>query len=274
MRRRAAWLGVTLLALLAGIRPSAQERPSLELILERAAAYIIQFVDRFSNVVAEEEYVQTWRNQRRLLNSEFLLVTQKEGGDYLAFRDVFKVNGNAVRDRDERIAKLFLSTSGDATERADMINNEGARHTFGGVFNNPVVALGFLQAHYQVRFKFTLGRMDKSTSRPGNEVWIVNYREQVEPTILRGANDSDLPASGSFWIESETGRVVRTELQVPNDSVVSFFRYDERFEIAVPIKMTDRYRYQNNTVTGSATYGRFRRFTIDTEENVQGENAR
>ena len=34
------------------------QTPTLEALLERAGQYVAQFVDRFSNVVAEERYVQ------------------------------------------------------------------------------------------------------------------------------------------------------------------------------------------------------------------------
>ena len=49
---------------------------------------------------------------------------------------------------------------------------------------------------------------------------------------------------------------MKTELTLANDSIVTSFRFDERFEINVPVEMIDRYRYQNYTVNGTATFGR------------------
>jgi hypothetical protein len=99
-------------------------------------------------------------------------------------------------------------------------------------------------------------------------VWDLGFTEQTRPTVLRGRNDTDQPAAGHIWVEAETGRVVKTELTLANDSIVTLFRFDERFQINVPVEMTDRYRYQNYTVNGTATFGRFRRFNVSTDENV------
>jgi hypothetical protein len=264
MRRTALCLALATIAALGAASLSAQDGPELATLLERSRDYSVDFVSRFANVVAEEEYIQTWRSMHRTLTSDFLFV-KDANGDYLAFRDVFKVDGRALRDHDERITKLFLSPSTDAADRAAEIAAEGARHTFGNFFNNPVMVLSFLQPRFQSRFRYSLGRQDRSL---GPDVWVVDFREQDRPTIFRGPNDSDLPAAGSFWIEALTGRVVKTELQLANDTVTATFKFDERFQIDVPAKMSDRYRYMNNIVTGEATYGRFRRFAVETDETI------
>jgi hypothetical protein len=273
LRRGHRIVGAALLAALMAAPGSAQDEAALDRLVERASDYTVDFVTRFSNVVAEEEYVQSWRNLRRVLVSDFLFV-QDLSGDYLAFRDVFRVNGNAVRDRDARIAALFLKPTSDSASRADQINTEGARHTIGGVFNNPLLGLAFLQPRFKARFRFVLGRTErgrKTAEGTTSDVWIVNYREQDRPTILRSPEGGDLPATGSYWIEADTGRILRSELQLPNDTIVSFFEFDERFGIAVPVRMTDRYRYQNNVVNGTATYTRFRRFDVVTDDRVKEE---
>jgi hypothetical protein len=272
-RRRGPTSGAILLTALIAANGFAQDQAALDAILERASNYTIEFVKRFSNVVAEEEYVQSWRNMRRVLVSDFLFV-QDTSGDYLAFRDVFRVNGNPVRDRDARIAELFLKPTSESASRADQINTEGARHTIGGVFNNPLLGLALLQPRFKDRFRFVLGRIErgrKTAEGTTSDVWIVNYREQDRPSILKSTEGADLPATGSYWIEAETGRILRSELQVPNDTVVSYFEFDERFGIAVPVRMTDRYRHQNNTVSGTAIYSRFRRFDVVTDDRVKEE---
>src|SRR5688572_33130222 len=46
--------------------------PPLRVLLDRAAAYVHEFVVSFSNVVAEEDFRQEWLNgERRRLTSEF-----------------------------------------------------------------------------------------------------------------------------------------------------------------------------------------------------------
>src|SRR4029450_4852923 len=60
---RARWNCLTALTLAGAISPcwatsAFAQPPTLELVLKRTAQYVEQFVDQFSNVVAEERYVQ------------------------------------------------------------------------------------------------------------------------------------------------------------------------------------------------------------------------
>ena len=103
---------------------------------------------------------------------------------------------------------------------------------------NPVFGISVLQLTYQPRFKFTLGKEDRSVG-PG--VWTVDYQEVASPAMIHGEAGRDLFAHGRVWIEAQTGRVVKTELNVEQPSirakVTTMFRMDSRFEIAVPSEM-------------------------------------
>jgi hypothetical protein len=266
-RARALWCLTIVTAGLITVQASAQElqTPVLEVLLRRGGEYAQDFVAQFANVVAEEQYLQTWRNFRRTVVSDFLLVQPKDTQAYFAFRDVVTVDGSPVKDRDQRVIKLLVQPSASTVERLAEFSKEAARFTFGGVFNNPLVALAFLQPEFRERFRFSLGKVDKSL---GANVWDLGFTEQTRPTVLRGRNNSDQSAAGHIWVEADTGRVVKTELTLTNDSVITSFKFDERFQINVPVEMIDRYRYQNYTVNGTATFGRFRRFNVSTDENV------
>ena len=92
--------------------------------------------------------------------------------------------------------------------------------------------------------------------------------------MVRGEAGGDLFAHGRLWVELATGRVLKTELQVEQPSVraivTTTFRYDERFGIAVPMEMRERYTIgTGNRVNTVATYGRFRRFNVIAEEDVR-----
>ena len=61
--------------------------------------------------------------------------------------------------------------------QAEHIREEGARYNLGNMrstLGNPVLALGVLQRSYQPRFRFSLGKEDKSFG-PG--VTVVEYKE-------------------------------------------------------------------------------------------------
>jgi hypothetical protein len=288
MKLRCA-LVVVAIATITSPTASAQ-RPRTEEILVRAADYLRLFVDRFANVVAEERYVQdskTFPLSRRRgqpksnvpagglprhieLTSDFLLVQSPDKRWMYAFRDVFAVNGEPVRDREDRLTKLFLQPLDAAVKLAERIAAEGSRYNLAGdarTVNTPLLALGFLQAYYQPRFHFSLRGPDPDL---GRDVWVVEFKEDARPTLLRNVPDGDLPVKGRAWIEGASGRVVKTELQTGElDTIVTLFRYDERFQIAVPVQMREDFWYGAEVIAGVATYDRFRQFRVRTEEEFQ-----
>ena len=87
----------------------AQDAKTEEL-LGRATAYVQYFVNQFANVVAEERYTQetTSPHRRRVLRSDILMVMFPGATEWLVFRDVAEVDGKPVRDREERLTKLFV----------------------------------------------------------------------------------------------------------------------------------------------------------------------
>src|SRR5262245_23751513 len=117
--------------------PAEGQTIDLDTILTRATRYVGEFVYRFTNVVAEETYLQetvinrsnlisgagtmqgiTTGGNRRNLKSDFLLVRLPESEEYLPSRDVFEVDGALIRDREQRLTKLFLESKAGAVEQA------------------------------------------------------------------------------------------------------------------------------------------------------------
>jgi hypothetical protein len=99
---------------------SASQAPKTDEILALATRYMEDFVGRFSNVVAEEHYLQEANHpiRRRELRSDFLLVRPVGSTGWFQFRDVFEVDGKPVRERHERLTELFLAPSPNALARA------------------------------------------------------------------------------------------------------------------------------------------------------------
>jgi len=284
----------------------AVERVGLDVVLDRAAWYLDFFIDQFVNVVAEENYIQDAnvmlpsfspligrggvaaappspadiaRARHRDLRSDFLLVKSPESEYLIPFRDVIEVDGVTVGDRQERLAKLFLRNEGAAggskaaLAQAEAIRDEGARYNLGAMrstLGNPVLALGVLQASYQRRFKFSLGKEDRAVG-PG--VWAVDYQEVSSPAMITGEAGRDLFSHGRVWIDVATGRVFKTELHVEQPTVravvTTTFRFDDRFAIAVPQEMREHYTLgTGNAVHTVASYGRFRRFDVKADEDI------
>jgi formylglycine-generating enzyme required for sulfatase activity len=282
-------------ALLSVATIAAQSPPPIEVILARAGQYVSSFIERFSSVVAEEHYVQDTlnnlasvplggrgsiqpgvRSRHREMKADFLLV--KIGpADWLPFRDVFEVDGAAVRDREQRIQKLFLQSKADALAQAFQIANESSRYNIGAVqrtLNMPTQALIYLRPDAQDRLKFSLGKRDPAV---GDNVWIVEFKETGRPTFVHGLRDLDIPSTGRYWIDADTGRVIKTELALDTQGVrarlTTSFRVDDRFQMDVPFEMRERYVLDRSEVTGTATYTRFRKFDVNADESFHNPSA-
>jgi hypothetical protein len=267
-------------------------------VLARAARYVTTFHQQLSGIVAEESYVQSARTMRRasssvdsrqVLKSDLLLVRPPEADRYVEFRDVFEVNGAAVRDRDDRLTELFLKPTSVSVDQIKAIVNESARHNIGDIprnVNTPMLTLYFLQPDKQRHFRFRRARsgppaLGTSSAMPGRsaamfrvttEMWVVNYRETERPTIIKTARGRDFPASGRFWINPETGAVMMSELVMENSAVTATINVSYQSEpmlgLLVPVEMRERYRAGDERVEGIATYGRFRQFQVKTDQSI------
>ena len=266
--------GALTLAWLAGSQVNAQSPPVDELI-PRATNYAHDFIDRFSNVVAEERYEQQISSpkRKRTLVSDFLLVRYPGDTLWQSFRDVAEVDGKPVRDREDRMMKLFLEPSSNALRRARELSGASARHNLVdiGTLDNPLLVMAFLQRQYVDRFRFNLAGIEKKL---GPDVRTVRFVEFQIPSLLKGNSNSDILSRGLIWIEQGTGRVVKTELQLGSTMVPvrisTLYKFDDELGINVPTEMEDLYpNTPSGEFKGKATYGKFRRFEVKTEETIE-----
>jgi hypothetical protein len=270
-------------------RVRAQEHgPDIDALLSRAGAWVESFQRNFGSVVAEERYQQALRRvaganttsvQRggggpteTVLVSDFLLV-QIPGEGWLPFRDVFERDGKQVRDRQERLAALFLKgTSRSAIDQARAIMDEGARYNIGNIARNinvPTLVLPFFTAEHRKRFSFKPGKREEHD--PGV---VIEFKETGRPTFISTTGGRDLPASGRVWVDERDGTILRTELRAIDTGVdahiVVTYEPDAGIGMRVPVRMEERFRRARDPmeVRGVATYSRFRRFQVSTSEEI------
>jgi hypothetical protein len=272
------------------LRGGVEAEPPLETVLARAATYVADYQSRLAGIVAEEHYRQNVQSmsragrtsrQFRELRSDVLMVKPAAGeGPWLQFRDVFEVDRKPIRDRDERLYKLFVeSASTEARARAEIIQAESARYNIGPIMrtiNMPVLALLFLERTVQPIITFK--RKDAGNVKRFAElaalrnVWLIEYKETQEGTLVRGAGDRDIPSHGRLWIDSATGRILRTELISEDLSVRALvdvsYRTEPGLDLLVPDEMREVYilRRTESRIDGRAEYSRFRKFTVITTE--------
>jgi hypothetical protein len=267
---------------------AAAAQTAVSELVERAGAYVESFQQRFGSVVAEERYEQRMRRvpsatnttvqqrggggpQETTLVSDFLLVEVK-GEGWLPFRDVFERDGRPVRDREARLATIFLKGGRDAFEQARAIMDEGARYNIGNInrnINMPTLPLAFLTERHRHRFEFKLGKRDEAD--PGVEI---EFHETARPTFVATTGGRDLPVRGRFWISEADGTVLRTELDAVDTGVDAHitvtYHKDDGIGMFAPARMEERYRRPRDPmeVHGVATYSRFRRFQVSTSEEL------
>jgi hypothetical protein len=202
--------------------------------------------------------------ERRETKSDVLFMRDNTDFGWIAVRDLFEVDGKAVRDREERWAEV-LALGADGRALNARLNLGSVRTT-----NTPELSILFLRAQLQPRFSFTLGPRERSV---GESVWRVDYRELARPTLIRGDQDSDLPASGRFWIDAITGVVEQSEIALSQPdsrwTLTTKFRPDRALGIAVPVEMDEYQQLKDTQLDGKATYRRFRVFTVSTQDRIQ-----
>ena len=301
-QRRLPGRGLVLLAAMAAAPapPSAAGQagqPRLVDVLVRATAHVDRLGEQLSGTVAEERYRQRATVPgaggggffgdrsaivRRTLRSDYLLVRPRNAGWYYGFRDVFEVDGQPVRDREQRLAELFLNPSATTDMQIRGIVRDSSRYNIGDVrrnFNVPTLALLFLHSGYKPRFDFERAADDAprlGLDRPEGTgaVWVVAYRETWPTTLIRGRERRNLPAGGRFWIEPATGRVLASELTVADAEIEATiavrYRADDGLGHLAPVEMRERYenRRQGSRVDGTATYTGFRRFQVQVSESA------
>ena len=264
-----------------------QAADPLDAVMARAGAYVEQYQRDFAMIVSEERYEQEARypappmsrtrdlSTRTTLRSDFLLVSNTAGG-WLPFRDVFEQDGLPVRDREERLSKLFLADAGSAVSQAGRIVEESARYNLGSLNRNinlPTLALIFLTDTYRGRFAF-------SDSGRDGAIRVIEFQETGRPTYVSTTGGRDLPVSGRYWVDEASGRVERSELIAVDPAALDAkitvtYRADESAGLWVPAKMEELYKQQTDRseIRGVATYSRFRRFQVKTTEDIAKEDA-
>ncbi len=273
---------VALSALPAG---AAAQAPALDEVMDRAAGRVVTVIEDLASVVMEEDYSQVYFSTERRsgparshLRSDFLQVRLAGSEELTGFRDVLEYNGQRVRDRENRLAELFLGTHESAMDQLRSITEENARYNVGSThrtFNVPTFGLFGLHPANTGRFDF----QKRGEGCGGvDEAWEVRFEEVASPTMTRGYGGINLPARGHVCVDPETGDVYETGIELRHPAVegrpetearatVTFGREPET-GLWVPVEMRERYQERGGgRMNGTARYSDFRRFAVAVDED-------
>ena len=258
-------------------------------ILSSAMRYTMNYEQRFMLLAADEHYVQELQRppnpgsnlsrsnpgggmqaggpvNQQIIKSDFLLV--QLGGDgegWMPFRDAYEVKGRKLRDRNDRLLKLFTSNDKERFEKAARYSDDTNKHNLGNVartINIPTLAMMFLHPRVNERFEFTDGGEENVD---GRIVRKAIYREVARPTLIKTSRGRDLALTGLLWIDPLTGTVIKSELNAADPivrcQVVVNFRRDEGLDLWVPEKMEEYYKAYSglDDILATATYTNVRR---------------
>jgi len=249
-------------------------------VMRRAHGYVVLYEDNaLSSVIAHERYRQerldakAKRKGERILLSDYILFQMPPDEDWLALRDVYEVDGQAVAQRGARLKELFggiktLGTSGVMDIVNDSTRFNMASELYYRTVNVPTFALRFLRPSSRARVTFS-----KAGEEPiaGTKTWVIAYRETRGPTFSATPDGRDLPAQGRFWIEPESGAVVRSEMILGGSrrlparvNITVTYGIEPSLGFRVPVEMRERYdnprREKDDVVVTQATYSDFRPF--------------
>jgi hypothetical protein len=148
------WLGYLIfLAVLAGCLPAtglvaqqaARSQVLSETLLADAAAFVADYEKQLGTVIAEERYDQEVirtsvdelnrtgrlqdRLERRLVSDYLMLRVTGSAEHWLGFRNVLKVDGVTVPDRNQRLEEIFGMPAWKVAEQARRFADDSARFT-------------------------------------------------------------------------------------------------------------------------------------------------
>ena len=244
--------------------------PSQKAVMARAAAFVERYSEQLPHLVATETMSQQLTRKLRFLIenvgrqsiAELGWVPVADVHEVIGVRDVVEVDGQRVGASGQRLVDLLHRPGGGTWAEARAILDEGARYNLGPGsrnFNLPTVVVYFLQADRQPRFRWT---RRSAASAP---LWEIEFRERSRPTVIRTGDGRSVNSRGKVWVETATGNVVRTRLDMKVDGTI--YAIDTRFEyvapmdLVLPVALDERYETGDGTiVTGAATYGNYRRF--------------
>jgi hypothetical protein len=294
---RRARLGRAIAALIAAVwvvDATAAQEPPLSEILIRAAGYVDGYQKSLRGIVAEETYLQNMTTARgggrgrvtregRQLKSDLLLVKLGTEERWMQFRDVFEVDRKPIRDRDQRLYKLFVEATPDARMQAENLQQESSRYNLGPIMrtiNIPIMALFVFDKFNQFGFSFELGSAGNvkrlAGLAPVESISVVHFKETTRDTLVRGEKGRDVPSHGRAWIDHRNGRILETEI-ISQDTTLRAeinVRYtaEPNLTVLVPKEMREIYtipRYETR-IDGRASYDHFRQFTVSTTEKPKG----
>jgi hypothetical protein len=269
---------------------SQQNASDLDTVVQRATQYVTQYEEELGNLIGSEEYVQNavWFNNnaggrgyaqvgkrmQRRTSSDFLII--QVGPEWAALRKVNRLDGSKMKETEQAFEDAFDNSAAANARRLQDMKAESTLHNIGDVqrdINLPTFALKVLRKSHVQRFSFEKAGENRIE---GIRTWAVRFRELRGPSLVVGGKGETLYSNGTFWIEPETGRVVKTEFMVENPfaqykvkgRTVVTYTEGKKVKMLVPETMVEHYEAEYNTIDCTAFYTNFRPFEVEVKFEI------
>jgi hypothetical protein len=242
------------------------QAPRLGDVVARVDRYVSDYGTRFENVVVEETYQQEASGGGlrlvRTLRSEYGLTFLSDRQEWIGYRDTFEVDGQPVRDHDDRLKRLLAS---GALGQAARINELSTRYNLANervqrTVNTPTLAVELLQPRYRNRFT---ARRTGSASLGDRLGWVLEFRERGRPTIVRSPKGRNQVSVVELLVDPMNGEIHRTSVSwggIKGSIVVHYGRVDGMPGL-VPLSMQERFTIApGEDIDSAATYTNYRTF--------------
>jgi len=244
-----------------------------DVIRDRLDKYLIGYEPELSTVIADELMTQRTQDRRWVVNnrrirSEVAFIALPGGVGWMGFRRVVDVNGKAIKDSGAALGDLMRRGRGDNYQEARELLAASAAHNLGAArtINLPNLPLELLHPRHRRRFSHEIFARDKLHGVP---TVLLRLTEHTSPTIIRQADGGDMNTVVWAWIEPDTGRLWRAQVNARDArmGVGSFsseirvdFKDDKKVGMLVPDSMTETFFVDRGSGSGTAKYSNYRRF--------------
>ena len=226
---------------------------STRAVVDKAAAYVKDYQQKLTSLLADETYTQDVVMQvprdpkapiSRTLRSEVFFMFAPANRYWMAIRDVIAVDGVKISDRRDLLDALRTLP---APEVAMTFKASNSRFNIGRTFRNfnePTLSLLVLDDLHRARFSFDRKRIDQVD---GQVLVTLSFTERESPTLIVDLKHGRVFSRGELLVEAATGRIRRAVLNAKiQDTKVQFvteYTPDERLGAWVPGVFREHYEY-------------------------------
>ncbi len=247
---------------------------SVRAVIAKTAVYLKEYKEALQFVLCDEATIQDVLDERggsaahRETSGEFFLTYLPTDGGWVGVRDIAIVDGVPLEKRDN-LRELLTKASFARIGR--QLADRNARYNIGSIsrnVNDPMLALVILDDKHRERFTFDRRRVEPSATGP---MVTITFTEREAPTLVRGADGSQIFAKGDLVIDAVTGRVLRTAITLKDGktagTLTTVFTENQKLGLWLPSSLTETYEHTvgrlAEKVQAHSTYTNYRRFNVN-----------